>query len=115
MSTSPTSAGESHERISSDFKLPADLVITSFPERWDRTYERDTLLDAIRERVEYHNIDCEVQPNRLVVEILNACAEFQPTLTLKEHRFTWTDAFDDEILSVVRQKSLSPSHNGDRT
>lgn len=86
-------------------RLPADLVITSYPERWDCTYQRDSLLGAIRKRVEYLNIDHELDSDKLVSEILNVCAEFQPTLAIGDQIFTWTDAFDDEILSVVSQIS----------
>lgn len=92
-----------HKMRYSDSWFFADLVITSFPERWDRTYQRNSLTNVIRERVEYLNVDREVEPNRLVTEILIACAEFQPTLNVGEHGFTWADAFDDEILSVVSQ------------
>lgn len=88
-------------------RLSADLIITSFPDRWDCTFQRKALLDSIRERVEYLITDREAQPNRLVAEILNACAEFRPTLDAKEQSFTWIDAFDDEILSVVSR--MSPS------
>ncbi|KAK2597778.1 hypothetical protein N8I77_012542 [Diaporthe amygdali] len=79
-----------------------NLVITAFPERWDCTDQRHALLDAIEKRVEYLDIDDEVRPNRLVTEILNACAEFQPTLVVKDQTYTWMDAFNDEILSVSR-------------
>lgn len=105
MSAGFRSRSDRHQRPCSDSSLPSDLVITSYPERWDCAYERDSLLDAIRERVEYLNVDREIESDRLVTEILKASAEFQPTLTVKEQRFTWTDAFDDEILSVVCQMS----------
>lgn len=95
--------------------LPADLVITSFPDRWDCTYERDSLLDVMRKRIEYLDVDHKVQPNRLVIEIMNACAGFQPTAGLEGLSFTWTDAFDDEILSVVSQVIWLQSYNQDRT
>lgn len=105
MSASSRGASHTQARIHSDFRLAADLVITAFPERWDSTDQRDTLLDAIRERVEYLDVDRGVQPNRLVTEILTACAEFQPALAIREQRYTWTDAFDDEILLVVSRIS----------
>ncbi|KAJ0119736.1 hypothetical protein J7T55_013939 [Diaporthe amygdali] len=91
-----------------------NLVITAFPERWG-TDHRNALLDAIRERVEYLDVDREVQPNRLVTEILNACAEFKPTLDVGEQRHTWTDAFDDEILSVIHIIVLSGLQHGPKS
>lgn len=96
-----------HKRTFPDLRFPPDLVITSFPERWDCTSQRETLLDTIRRRVEYLNVD--VHPNVLVTEILTACAEFQPTLTVGKQSFTWLEAFDDEILSVVSQLGPYPS------
>lgn len=101
------------EIIYSDLRLLADLVITSFPKRWDYTHERHSLLDGIRKRVEYLNVDRGLHPDRLVTEILNACAEFQPTLNIEERSFTWTDAFDDEILSVVSKTRCFQSQHRD--
>lgn len=113
MSVIVTSPSDSHEGIKFDLRLPADLVITSFPERWDCTKERDTLLKSIRKRVEHLDVDIDIQPNRLITEILQACAEFQPTLTVRKQRFTWTEAFEDEILSLVSVINPYPIFNHD--
>lgn len=103
-----------YQMIDFNLCLPVDLVITSYPERWDCAYKRDSLLDAIRKSVEYLNVDAEVQPDRLVAEILNACAEFQATVDIGEQSFKWTDAFDDEILFVVSRTSPGLHYNQSR-